>query len=275
MPSGPNTSQAWAILNSGTQAAATFGAGLDNNAAIASQNGGSLYVYQQNPASLSVNVDVGFALWQAGAGLLLQGGGSPVAVTLTLPSAGQNPQYATIYWDQQADTVGVQYGVQAVTPVPIFPESQTQIPLAVVFLAFGMTNLQANSITDVRQLVVGNGYLAQGNNAFGAAGWIINAMGVTDLWVRINVTAGAGLLQIQNLEWFTRINLLLENSSGAARTVFLECTTPGGNPITTKQTDRYAGTAQNWNTTTSFSVSQHEFPMNAFWSRSQAVLIFS
>lgn len=249
MPAGPNTTQSLQPTYFPVQGSLQLLGNLATNSSICGQTAGSLCVYPGT--GMVVEVDTGFTLFESGTGVLFQNGGSPVAVTLTAP--GSNSYYATIYWDQTANTCGVVYGTSGVSPTPILPNFLTQIPLAVVLIPTGTSTITAAMITDIRKWWQ-FGHLDHSNASFGAGGDSLNCACATDIWLFEQITAAAGTLTLINLRWGTRINMIWFNNTAAAKTVFLVASTPSGTTLPTTITPR-AGTSAPvpWNSTSSNS----------------------
>ena len=242
---------------------------LQNNALIKAQTVGALCVYPNNPLGLSVLVDTGFTLFEVGAApgsaFVLQNGGSPATVTLAAPPSLS--YYATIYWDQTINALGVLYSTVSATPAPLLPVSMYQIPLAVVLIANTTTQITAGLITDARKWWT-FGHADFANTAFGAGGATFNLAGATDVWIYIKITASGGTLALQNLRAGQKVSLQVLNSTAGALTMFANFTSPAGVLYNTQQVSRTGGGGGNWGLSSgsqSFSGSGAISPNECYW----------
>jgi hypothetical protein len=182
---------------------------------------------------LSVLVDPAFNLFSLNGGglnagfVLFNGAASPSTVSLTVP--GSNSQYATIYWNPNSNAAGVVYGAISATPFPILPDDAAFVPLAVVLLTNGQTQVQANNIFDIRGFW-NFGPVRYNNATF--TGATLNASGASS--IAIDVTGGGSqTLTVNNVQVGILIQTILRGS-GSTLTLVLNLNTPGGTAYTSR-----------------------------------------
>jgi len=231
MPAGGQSLNAWLGLVNSSQTAAAYKSGIDANSSIAGGVAGSLYVYPNSPTGLSVLVDPAFNLFSSfGGGLnggfiLFNTAASPIAVTLTAPTA--NSYYATVYWNPIANTAGVVYGATSTTPFPILPDNAAFIPLACVLLSLGQLNVTASNIYDIRSFSQSS-RLSSFNTAIAATTLAVNCQGAESVMAFVNFTGAGMVLTLSNLQIGVPVVIYAENANAAAQTFKLAATAPSG-----------------------------------------------
>jgi hypothetical protein len=221
MPAGNQSLQPFIPTVFTTQSATAYKGNLDSNSSIIGNPAASFYVYPQNPATMSVNVDVGFTYFKTGIGVALNNGAGSIPVALVAP--GSNSYYATIYFDPTINNVGVVYSTTGASPTPILPELRCQIPLAVVLIPSTAVTIQATMITDVR----GSVFASFGKIVTLAGNTTYNVMGASDIQLIITYTA-AMTLTLTNLQMGVPVSIILFNSTGGALVFKIAATSPVG-----------------------------------------------
>jgi hypothetical protein len=221
MPAGKQSLQSYIPSVFTTQSAVAYKANLDSNSSIVGNPAGMFYVYPTSPASLLVNIDVGFTYMQQGTGLFLNNGGAPTTVALVAP--GSNSYYGTIYYDSSAATFGVVYSATGVSPAPILPEIIYQIPLAVVLLTSTTTQIQATNITDVRMVA----FTPFGRTPSLSANTNYNVVGANRVDIALTMTA-ALTLTLTNLQMGVPVYVRAFNSTGGTLVLKIAATSPAG-----------------------------------------------
>lgn len=251
MPGGNTSIQPYTPTVYTAQVASAYKSNIDGNSSILGNPAGSLNVYPNNPAGLSVLVDPAFNLWSGGGGgtnagpILFNTAASPATVSLTAP--GANSYYATIYWNPNTNAAGVVYGVASAAPFPILPDDASFIPLACVLIATGQSQVQANNIFDIRSFWT-FGPLRYANLSF-AANTTVNCAGATSINLEIGITTAGFTLTLANVRVGIPVQIV---GRPGAPTLTFAWTTPGGVAYTlqTKQ----GGAAAAWASMNPFSI---------------------
>lgn len=222
---GPQSLQQWLSSVFTSQVGTTYKANLDAGMAIASEPIGQLYVYPNNPTALSVLVDPAFNLIQVGQSgpLLLNGAASPITVSLTVP--GANSYYATICWNPTSNTASVIYGATAVSPTPVLPDNPQLIPLSLVLLTVGQSQVIATNMADIRSLIT------RPVPTLSSLGSVSTAQSVacynaSEVSADLTITAGV-TLTLANLQYGVSVFVSMAVGSGT-QTFKMAATTPGG-----------------------------------------------
>lgn len=225
MPIGSQSLQDYIATQYGSMVASTYKANIDSNSSIVSNPAGSLYVYPNNPAGLSVLVDDGFNVPQLNqtAPWLFNGASSPNVVSLTAP--GSNSYYACIYWNLTTSTTGVIYGTASASPVPVVPDQPYLVPLAFVLIANGASTITASNISDARfwtpdaPLCLTPGALSTST--------AVNCQGASSVMISCTITA-ALTLTLNNLKNAVPVWIAVGNGTGSGFVFKFAGTTPGG-----------------------------------------------
>jgi len=220
MPAGAQSLQAFIPTVYTTQSATAYKGNLDGNSSIVGNPSGMFYVYPQQPATMTVNIDKGFTYVNTSVGHVLNNGAAAATVALVAP--GSNSYYGTIYYEALANTFGVIYGASGASPTPVLPDMLTQIPLALALITSTTTTIQATNLTDARWV----DYLPLGKNVGAlAVNTAYNLMGASRFDINFAITA-AITLTLNNISMGAPVTIRVTNTSGGALVLKVAATAP-------------------------------------------------
>lgn len=247
----PYTQTIFTAVN-GTQ----YKGAIDAATAIAGNSAGSLCVYPNSPAALSVLVDDAWNIPSVGsaAAFLLNAGSSANTVTVVVP--GSNSYYGCVYWDAQANSPGVIYGPSAVSPVPVVPDQFWRIPLAFVLISSVQTTITATNILDARFWINPVSLSVYVN---GTTNPTVNCNNASGVFITYNLPAATTTLNLSNLRIGIPVILNFANNSGANRSVSVTATAPSGATYSVTAATA-GGTSSAFTAATLVSTGNYEYP---------------